>query len=246
VRSTNVEAGRYLHSKYREAQRLIITCSPRPSTPQTIGTTLLDTYYEVISKDPAYRFPMGYVKETQTGVFIPSSIDIVRQTLTQLIEKKIIDPTKPFLDAGCGDGRIVALASSLGIPAWGIESDEELGAMAKQNLINLHSLEVIKDTPAFIVHGDFCSDATYKVLGSPFSDFRTIYNYDNNYDLLAKKIAEDANPATVYVLYSGDESSENFMGLNLIDELVLNDQSGRPHVDLELTQAYVRIYRKES
>ena len=208
--------------------------------------TRLDTYYEVISQDPAYRFPMGYVKETQTGVFIPSSIDIVRQTLTQLIERGIIDPTKPFLDAGCSDGRIVALASSLGIPAWGIESDEELVAMAKQNLINLHSLEVIKETPAFIVHGDFCSDATYTTLGTPFSNFHTIYNYDNNYDHLAKKIAEDANPDTVYVLYSGDESSEIFSGLNLIHELVLDDQSGRPNMDLELTQAYIRIYQKES
>ena len=210
------------------------------------GITLLDTYYEVISKDPAYRFPMGYVKETETGVFIPSSIDIARQALTTLVDRNIIDPTVPFLDAGCGDGRIVALASSMGIPAWGVESDEELIAIAKQNLINLHSLEVIKNTPAFIIQGDFCNNTTYQTLGTSFSDFGTIYNYDNNYDLLAQKIAGEANPNAIYVLYSGDESTESFSGLVLIEELILCDGSGRPSVNLELAQAYVRVYRIET
>ena len=109
----------------------------------------------------------------------------------------------------------------MGIPAWGIESDEELIAMAKQNLINLHSLEVIEDTPAFIIQGDFFNNTTYQTLGTSFSDFGTIYNYDNNYDLLAQKIAGEANPNAIYVLYSGDESRESFSGLVLIEELIL-------------------------
>ena len=204
---------------------------------------MLNTYYEVISKDPAYQFPMGYVKETETGVFIPSSINIVRQALITLVDRNLIDPTMPFLDAGCGDGRIVALASSMGIPAWGVESDEELVAMAKQNLINLYSLEVIKNTPAFVLQGDFCNNATYQNLGTSFSHFGTIYNYDNNYDLLAQKIAGEASPHAIYILYSGDETTDSFSGLDLIEELILCDESERPSGDLKLTQAYVRVYR---
>jgi len=186
---------------------------------------------------------MGYVKETETGVFIPSSINIVRQALITLVDRNIIDPTMPFLDAGCGDGRIVALASSMGIPAWGIESDEELVAMAKQNLINLYSLEVIKNTPAFVLQGDFCNNETYQNLGTSFSGFGTIYNYDNNYDLLAQKIAGEASPHAIYILYSGDESTDIFSGLVLIEELILCDESKRPSGELKLTQAYVRVYR---
>lgn len=210
---------------------------------QEIQTTL-NTYYEVISKDPKFRFEMGYVKETSTGVFIPSSIDIVRQALTQLIEKETIDPEALFLDAGCGDGRIVALASSLGISAWGIESDEELVALSKQNLINLRKLAVLNDTPAFIYRGNFAADATYQSLGRSFSEFGTVYNYTNNHELVGTMIAQHSRPGTRYILYSGDEQREEFPGLNLLEELDLADQTGREIVDLELDHAFIRVYNK--
>ncbi|MDG2070727.1 MAG: class I SAM-dependent methyltransferase [Pseudomonadales bacterium] len=206
--------------------------------------TTLNAYYEVISKDPKYRFEMGYVKETNTGVFIPSSIDIVRQAFRHLIEGEIMDPLQPFLDAGCGDGRIVALATSLGIPAWGIESDEELVALSKQNLINLRKLAVLNSTPARIHRGNFAAAATYQILDKSFSEFGTVYNYTNNHEQVGEMIARHSPPGTLYILYSGDEQTEEFPGLTLLEELFLVDQTGRDIVDLELDQAFVRIYDK--
>ena len=206
--------------------------------------TTLNTYYEVISKDPKYRFEMGYVKETNTGVFIPSSIDIVRQAFSHLINSEIMDPKQPFLDAGCGDGRIVALAASLGIPAWGIESDEELVALSKQNLINLGKLAVLNSTPALIHRGNFAAAATYQSLDRSFNEFGTVYNYTNNHEQIGEMIAQHSPPRTVYILYSGDEQTEEFPGLNLLEELTLADQTGRDIVDLELDHAFVRVYGK--
>ena len=114
----------------------------------------------MISEKLLDKFSMGYLKETDTGIFIPSSLDIIRQAFIHLLSKDIIDLDKPFLDAGCGDGRIVALASSMGIASWGIESDEELTALAKHNLINLRALGVIKETTAMIHRGNFCDNKT--------------------------------------------------------------------------------------
>lgn len=188
---------------------------------------------------------MGYLKETNSGVFIPSSLNIIHQAFIHLIGTGVIDKDEPFLDAGCGDGRIVALASSMGISAWGIESDEELAALAKHNLINLASLGVIKESAAMIYQGNFCNRKAYCVMDIKFSDFGTIYNYDNNADLLANKIVEEAKPKTVYLLYSGDEIKEVFRGLVFLGELDLISNSRNNDSPQEVPQGFVRVYTKE-
>ena len=188
---------------------------------------------------------MGYFKETDSGVFIPSSLNIIHQAFIHLIGTGVIVKAKPFLDAGCGEGRIVALASSMGISAWGIESDEELAALAKHNLINLASLGVIKKSDALIYQGNFCNRKAYRVMDIKFSDFGTIYNYDNNADLLASKIVEEAKPETVYLLYSGDEIKEDFRGLVFLGELDLISNSRNNDSPQGFPQGFVRIYTKE-
>ena len=206
---------------------------------------LLETYYEVISRKLLDKFSMGYIKETNSGVFVPSSLNIIHQAFIHLIDTGVIDKNKPFLDAGCGDGRIVALASSLGIPAWGLESDEELVALAKHNLINLKALGVIKESAAIIHRGNFCDDKSYTNIDHQFSDFGTIYNYDNNAGLLASKIAKEAKPKTVYLLYSGDEIKEEFRGLIFMYDLDLVSNSINTSAALEIPQGFVRVYAKE-
>ena len=206
---------------------------------------LLETYYEVISRKLLDKFSMGYIKETDSGVFVPSSLNKIHQAVIHLIDSGIIDKNKPFLDAGCGDGRIVALASSMGIPAWGLESDEELVALAKHNLINLRALGVIKESDAIIHCGNFCDDKSYSNMDRQFSDFGTIYNYDNNAGLLANKIAKEAKPKTVYLLYSGDEIKEEFRGLIFLDDLDLVSNSSNTSAALEIPQGFVRVYTKE-
>ena len=213
--------------------------------PNIANSELLDTYYKFISEKLVEKFPMGYLKETDTGVFIPSSLNIIRKAFTYLIAKGVIDQNKPLLDAGCGDGRIVALASSMGISAWGIESDEELTALAKHNLINLRAMRVIGESQAIIHHGDFCDSKTYKKLDMEFSDFGTVYNYYNNAGSLANKIVREAKPRTIFILYSGDEVKEKFCGLILLHELNLVNDSNSTLVNLEVPQGFVRVYVKE-
>ena len=78
-----------------------------------------------------------------------------------------------------------------------------------------------------------------------FSDFGTIYNYDNNASLLASKIANEAKPKTVYLLYSGDEIKEEFRGLIFLDNLDLVSNSSNTSAALEIPQGFVRVYTKE-
>ena len=77
-----------------------------------------------------------------------------------------------------------------------------------------------------------------------FTDFGTIYNYDNNHENLAKKIAKDAKPKTIYLLYSGDEVKEDFSGLIFLHELALANRFKDASIGLEVPQGFVRVYIK--
>ena len=78
-----------------------------------------------------------------------------------------------------------------------------------------------------------------------FSDFGTIFNYDNNADLLADKIVEEAKPKTVYLLYSGDVIKEDFRGLVFLGELDLISNSRNNDSPQGVPQGFVRVYTKE-
>ena len=61
------------------------------------------------------------VRDTEKGIWGPSSLDIVFELFTKINLKKY----QRFLDIGAGDGRVVAIAS-LFTNAAGIESDKKL------------------------------------------------------------------------------------------------------------------------
>ena len=69
----------------------------------------------------------GPYKRTAVGQFVPSPLSHIKTAFDYLIATNSIDTSGPFLDAGSGDGRIVAISSlAYGINSVGVEYDQEL------------------------------------------------------------------------------------------------------------------------
>ena len=69
----------------------------------------------------------GPYKRTAVGQYLPSPLRHLNAAIGYLIETSAFDPSGLFLDAGSGDGRVVALTSLVyGIPSVGVEYDKEL------------------------------------------------------------------------------------------------------------------------
>ena len=91
------------------------------------------------------RFQMT-VRDTEKGIWGASDLDVV----LELFQKIGLDKAKNFMDIGCGDGRVVLVASFF-THAFGIEFDEELVETGNKIKENLHS------TNAELFRGDFFS-----------------------------------------------------------------------------------------
>jgi SAM-dependent methyltransferase len=156
----------------------------------------------------------GVYTITAVGEFIPSSLHLVDAAIREFIRLGLLDPTAPFLDAGCGDGRIVALLAAVhGIPAAGVEYDEDLFQVAKEHLNRLHGAGFEVAAPVTLALGDFIEDATYLEAGLRFEGFGVIFNYINNHLKIARKIARQSPSGTRFLLYYPSPQPERLDGL---------------------------------
>ncbi len=147
-------------------------------------TCALEGYFYWVEKE-LYRKGLFGI-DTEKGHFFPASISLVAMGLEELIEQGYISNSSFFLDAGSGDGRIVALASyEYGFKAFGVEHDKYLASYSRKKL-----KEAPFDFNSYkIIQGDFLSDDTYKKAGLDFTDFNIICNYENNAFSLLEKIS---------------------------------------------------------
>lgn len=192
----------------------------------------------------------GLGKSTELGVYLPASLDFTFAAFSLLLKRGIIDASKPFLDAGSGDGRIIALAAFLGIPSIGIEYDEELAELSRENISNLRALSALNGTPTKILQGDFMRPETYERAGLKFGDIGTVFNYATNHINLASKVAYESKTGTRFILYCFDRN-HNFDRLLLEDVL---DESISPSIRSDvgtqimknhgLSSANIFVYKK--
>ncbi len=144
----------------------------------------------------------GVYRITAVGECIPSSIPFVFRVVRDLITSGAIDASRPFLDAGCGDGRIIALMTLVfRIPAVGIEYDPVIAARARNHLDHLQCRLQGSDCIHRIFCGDFMDSRLYDRNGVPFSSFATLFNYANNHLDIARKVAAESPPGTRFLLY---------------------------------------------
>lgn len=163
------------------------------------------------------------IEPTEKGDFLPSPLCDVDILLEKLVKEGVIDPAKPILDAGSGDGRFVAMANAYGFPSYGIEYNWSLVGESEHHLEALRQQGALNGTPARIAQGDFLRNAAYRRLGVNFTDFSTIYNFVNNEEGLARRIIRESPPGTTFILYGGSKRDGLIQGLGLRESIQLID-----------------------
>lgn len=215
---------------------------------------VLKSYYDsvgtkVISSRGPYR-------RTDVGMFVPSPILDIHFALEYLLEACAIEPSGLFIDAGSGDGRIVALTALIhGISTVGVEYDNELVTQSKLHLESLGRLGLHR-APEVILRGDFGDDDTYLGAGIRFEDFTTVFNYINNQSAIASKVAQQSPPGTMFILF-GAFAVHDYQGLTLEQnlQLVTRSDSGdsiavevHPSTNdasyMEPDATYLQVYRR--
>ncbi len=212
-------------------------------------------YFEEVDRKALHNGT--YTKHNDVGTFVPSSLFHLNSAFDELIRNNIIDSSGLILDAGCGDGRVIALTSGVyGIPSLGVEYDSGIASRAKSNFRNMKKLSVLNGEHVKIVIGDFTEDYTYSKAGVRFEDIEIVFNYIDNQEKIAAKMAKQSPDNTVFLLYSNRPEAERFAGLALEYSLELVDPGRADRVlsyidiadakELKLKPytAYLHVYRK--
>jgi len=177
---------------------------------------LLKEYFNSKKEVKTDNFKITEISAERKGSFVPSSAICVNSALKQLIEEGDIDDKGLFLDAGCGDGRIIALTAGIfNIPSLGVEFDAEVSGIAEKSIDDLSTILDFKKENAVVIKGDFTEDNTYEKAGIRFEDIKTVFNYINNSKDIAKKIAEQSPEGTVFLLLDTCFIPMEFPGLKL-------------------------------
>ncbi len=205
--------------------------------------------------DAAEHHLGGPYKRTAVGQYLPSPLRHLNAAMEYLVETSAFDPSGLFLDAGAGDGRVVALTALVhGIPSVGVEYDEELLGFSRANVESLKR-SGLRGASDLIIPGDFTEDETYLRAGLRFGDFATVFNYINNEGDIAEKVATSSPPgAKLLVLgafpvpgYHGLTLERNVMlatgrdpdGAVVLEELPVSDDTY-----IELNATYIQVYQR--
>lgn len=195
------------------------------------------------------RHGMYKMRYVGNSVFVPSSVVHLASCFQTLLADGVINPEKPVVDCGSGDGRVVAVMGALGLDALGIEAFRPLYDEA---LATLHVLwgEVMFPNSVGLAHGNFLREDTYDSVGTPFQKVGTFFNYICLEDAIARKIANQSPKGTAFLLYNAKEQGPYFPGLTLDRTLELDDPARilRHNVEGKIgerpTIAYLHAYRK--
>ncbi len=162
--------------------------------------------------------------KTVKGQFVPSNLVHIDIGLKMAISGGYIDISGYFMDAGCGDGRIVALSSGkYSLNSIGVEYESDLSKKAENHIDYLKKNNILDSIPVKIIQGDFTEDQTYEHAGIDFKEIKTFFNYINNQKQIAEKIAEKSPKGTTFLLYTYSGHPESFPGLQDVKSFMLYD-----------------------
>lgn len=180
---------------------------------------LIKKIYES-TESPKEKVRVSY-GNTEKGHYFPSDIKYITNGIKYLIKYNIIDRTKPFFDAGAGDGRVLAVTSIIyNIPSFGLEYDEDIVEEGIWKIEKLKELKMINyDNPFFYKQGDFNIDKDYRKMGINFKDIGTFFNFDNGYNQITKKISEQSLSDTCFILMRITTRIEKFNGLRFLSQI---------------------------
>ena len=226
---------------------------PRGQLSREQSFEILRAFYDRL--DAAESHLGGPYKRTEVGQFLPSPLRHLNAAIGYLIETGAFDPSLPFLDAGAGDGRVVALTSLVyGISSVGVEYDEALVDFSRRNIQSLKD-SGLSGASDLIIPGDFTADETYLRAGLGFENFATVFNYINNERDIAEKVAASSPPGTKLLVlgafpvagYSGLTLERNVMlatGRDPAAGVLLNEIPVSDDAYIELNATYIQVYRR--
>jgi hypothetical protein len=173
-------------------------------------------YYE--SCKVGYVGHEGYRKSTDLAKFC--------KCIDELVALGYIEPQHTtFLDLGCADGRVNVLMSYFVKRSVGIEIDPEILAEfspRKGELTHrLQSENLIQPPDNLSLFNDNSLEAaTYEhienTINVRFEEIDLFYTYITLHDLFGAKIAEEAKPNALYLVYGFSRILPRYQGLELI------------------------------
>jgi len=203
------------------------------------------TFFQTLGKEYVNTQENG--EFTKLGRFVCSSVSHLNSMLEDLINQELINSNTLLVDAGCGDARLVALASAHEIPSLGIEIDQKWAYRSTRNIERLRERKVLNGVSANISCGDFTDDKTYDGAGIAFKNITTFFNYWNNYKKIADKIAKQSPKGTLFLLHKYNPKPELFEGLHLEQTITVIDEE-TSYKDIKgrfiKDTGYVLVYRK--
>ncbi len=181
---------------------------------------ILEGIFEASGREAFRGQPMQF---TDTGIWLPCPLRILSvavQNIRQLDLTERFGPNPRILDAGMGDGRVLAflawaLRSAEFVPILvGIEFSPNLYALAEKNLTQIAARVAAGDQWA-ITRGDYLEAKPYDTLGTRWSALNMIFNYPDGHEHdLARAVADKSPPGTLLCFLTPD------MGLG-VEELEL-------------------------
>jgi len=198
---------------------------------------LIKNYFDASDKAEGLRG--GPYKRTEVGQFVPSPLLHLDAAFAHLISLGEIRSGSKFLDAGCGDARVLAVISgTYAIESVGVEYDEEMAGKSAYNMKQLAELGVMQARWK-IIQGDFMDDKTYAESGVSFRQFDVVFNYINNQRDIAAKVFEDSPSGTAFWLL-GAFPVQGFQGLQLERNLeLIQEDPDSPYIRVNDTEGQV-------
>ena len=156
------------------------------------------------------------------------STDLVKfaRCIDELVGLGFVDPHHTFfLDLGCADGRVNLLMSYFVKRSVGIEIDPEIlaeYAQRKRELTRKLQLEDLIQAPdnMSLFQGNSLEAATYQQIESTinirFEEIDLFYTYITLHDLFGAKIAKDAKPKALYLVYGFSKILPHYQGLEIL------------------------------
>ncbi|UCG20792.1 MAG: class I SAM-dependent methyltransferase [Deltaproteobacteria bacterium] len=156
------------------------------------------------------------------------STDLVKfaRCIDEMVSLGLVDPNRSlFLDLGCADGRVNVLMSYFVKISVGIEIDPEILAEYNprkkelgQELRRANLIQPINNITLF--QGNSLEAATYEQIESTlnlrFEDIDIFYTYITLHDLFGAKIAAEAKPKALYLVYGFNKILPRYRGLELL------------------------------
>jgi SAM-dependent methyltransferase len=156
------------------------------------------------------------------------STDLVKfaRCIDELVGLGLIDPNLAlFLDLGCADGRVNVLMSYFVKLSVGIEIDPEI--LAEYNprkeevgdkLREANLMQPVDNITLF--RGNSLEAATYEQIENTinlrFEEIDIFYTYITLHDLFGAKIAAEAKPKALYLVYGFNKILPRYQGLELL------------------------------